>query len=59
MNKNKNDIIHVFEELSEAGNGVLAIPPQNEEEREERDRLMQEYLTKKRINLSFKTGTLK
>lgn len=33
-----------YEKLSEAGNGVLAIPPHNEEERKERDRLMQEYL---------------
>ncbi|WP_025675987.1 hypothetical protein [Paenibacillus polymyxa] len=59
MNKNKNEIIRVFDELSDVGNGVLAVPPQNEKEQEERDRLMQEYLTKKRINLSLKTGTLK
>ncbi|KJD44004.1 hypothetical protein [Paenibacillus terrae] len=59
MNKSKNDIVHVFEELSEAGNGVLAIPPQNAEEREERDRLMQEYLRKKKTTVGFNAGTIK
>jgi len=33
-----------FEKLSEAGSGILAIPPQNEKEHVERDQLMQRYL---------------
>lgn len=42
---NKSDqIVDAFEKLSEAGNGVLAVPPKNEDDRIERNRLMQEYL---------------
>lgn len=44
MTSESKEMVDAFEKLSEAGNGVLAIPPQNKEERKERDRLMQEYL---------------
>ncbi|WP_167858999.1 hypothetical protein [Paenibacillus cymbidii] len=45
---NEKEMVDAFEKLSEAGNGVLAIPPQNEAERKERDRLMQEYLLQRK-----------
>ncbi|MEF2968323.1 hypothetical protein V3851_21040 [Paenibacillus sp. M1] len=38
------EIMDAFEKMADLGNGVLAIPPHNEKERKERDRLMQEYL---------------
>ncbi|WP_240416756.1 hypothetical protein [Paenibacillus periandrae] len=41
------EIVDAYEKLAEAGNGVLAIHPHNEEECKERDRLMQEYLRKR------------
>ncbi|MEF2246450.1 hypothetical protein [Paenibacillus sp. IITD108] len=47
MIDNSKDIVDAFEELSEAGNGVLAIPPQDEKERIERDKLMKKYLLKR------------
>lgn len=45
MTSDSKEMVAAFEKLSEAGNEVLAIPPQNKEERTERDRLMQEYLS--------------
>jgi hypothetical protein len=47
MNDSK-EIVDAFEKLSEAGNGVLATPPQDEKERDERDRLMQNYLRQRK-----------
>ncbi|MFB5269988.1 hypothetical protein ACE41H_24840 [Paenibacillus enshidis] len=44
------EMIDAFEKLSEAGNGVLAIPPHNEEEHKKRDQLMQEYLRQRNSN---------
>ncbi|MDF2650268.1 MAG: hypothetical protein K0Q73_6073 [Paenibacillus sp.] len=41
------EIVDAFEKLADMGNGVLAIPPHSEEERKERDLLMQEYLRKR------------
>lgn len=49
-------IVDAFEKLSEEGNGVLAVPPQNEEERVERDRLMQEYLLQHKPNMVSHRG---
>lgn len=45
---NKKDMVDAFEKLSEAGHGILAIPPQSEEEHKERDRLMQKYLLQRK-----------
>lgn len=45
---NEKEIVDAFEKLSEAGNGILAISPQNEEEHKERDRLMQKYLLQRK-----------
>lgn len=41
-------MIDAFEKLAEEGKGVLAVPPQNEQERIERDRLMQDYLRQRK-----------
>jgi hypothetical protein len=46
------EIVDAFEVLSDAGNGVLAIPPQTLEERKDRHRLMQEYLQKRNSDKS-------
>jgi len=48
MNDSK-EMVDAFEKLTEEGNGVLAIPPQDEKERVERDRLMQDYLRKRNL----------
>lgn len=45
---NEKDMVDAFEKLSEAGHGILAIPPQSEEEHKERDRLMQNYLLQRK-----------
>jgi hypothetical protein len=41
-------MIDTFEILAEEGKGVLAVPPQNEQEHNERDRLMQVYLRQRK-----------
>lgn len=48
MTNDSKEMIDAFEKLAEAGNGVLAIPPQSEHERVERDRLMQDYLRQRK-----------
>lgn len=47
MNRIVKGMVDAFEELSEMGKGILAIPSQTEEERKERNCLMQEYLQKR------------
>lgn len=47
MNDSKK-MIDAFEKLAEDGNGVLAVPPQDEHEQNERDRLMQDYLRQRK-----------
>lgn len=51
-----NKYVKVFEEAEEVGNGVYAVPPQNNVERQELDRLMQEYLITKRNIRPAKKG---
>jgi len=46
MKTSIDEMIDAFEKLAEAGDGVIAVPPQNEEEAKERDRRMQKYLRK-------------
>lgn len=41
-------VIDAFEKLAEEGKGVLAVPPQNEQECNARDRLMQDYLRQRK-----------
>ena len=53
MNNNTKEMIDAFEKLAEAGNGVLAIPPQNENDRNERDRLIQDYLRQRKAEESL------
>lgn len=48
MTNDSKEMIDAFEKLTEAGKGVLAIPPLNENERHERNRLMQEYLRQRK-----------
>lgn len=47
-NDDSKEMIEAFEELAEAGDGVLAIPPKSEKGRDERDRLMQNYLRQRK-----------
>lgn len=47
MTGDSKEIADAFEKLSEAGNGVLAIPPQNKVELKKRDRIMLEYLRRR------------
>ncbi|WP_165979976.1 hypothetical protein [Paenibacillus dendritiformis] len=47
MTSDSKEMMDAFEKLSEAGNGVLAIPPQNKVELKTRDRIMQEYLRRR------------
>ncbi|MEW4425946.1 hypothetical protein AB1I68_00465 [Paenibacillus pabuli] len=46
--------IQAFEEAGNIGNGALAVPPQNELDKQERDRLMKEYLLNKKEKASQK-----
>lgn len=48
MTSNNDKFVKAFEEAGEVGNGVYAVPPQNNLEKQELDRLMQEYLITKR-----------
>lgn len=48
-----DDIIDTFEKLAEAGEGVIAVPPKNEDDRKEIDRQMKEYLRKQQNSDKF------
>ncbi|MCW3793958.1 MAG: hypothetical protein ACE3L7_33645 [Candidatus Pristimantibacillus sp.] len=56
MTSNDNKFVKAFEEAEEVGNGVYAVPPQNNVEKQELDRLMQEYLITKRNIKPAKKG---
>lgn len=56
MKPNENKFVKAFEEAEEVGNGVYAVPPQNITEKQELDRLMQEYLITKRNSRPLKRG---